>query len=65
MSGLNLLGTSNNNLVLDPNPGLWGMELPRHEWSVLNRLRTCHGCCADMTHDDSKIVQHVTAVTEQ
>lgn len=24
------------------------MELPRHEWSVLNRLRT--GCCADMMH---------------
>jgi len=27
---------------------LWVWELPRHEWSVLNRLRTVHGRCADV-----------------
>jgi len=33
--------------VLDPKQGVVGMELHRHEWSVLNRLRTGHGRCAD------------------
>ncbi|KAF0758812.1 Uncharacterized protein FWK35_00015717 [Aphis craccivora] len=42
------ISIKNKNLVLDPNQGVVGMGLPRHEWSVLNRLRTGHGRCADM-----------------
>ncbi|KAE9523030.1 hypothetical protein AGLY_016661 [Aphis glycines] len=42
------LPIKNKNLVMDPNQGVMGMELPRHEWSVLNCLRTGHGRCADM-----------------
>lgn len=38
----------NNNLVPGPNQGVIGTELPRHEWSVINRLRTVHGYCADI-----------------
>lgn len=40
----------NNNLVSDPNQRVAGMELPRFKWSVLNRLSTGHGRCADMMH---------------
>jgi len=36
--------------VPDPNQGVMGIKLPRCEWSMLNRLRTGHGCCADMMH---------------
>jgi hypothetical protein len=38
----------NNNLVLDPNQGVMGLELPRK--NGLNRLCTGHGCCADIMH---------------
>lgn len=27
-----------------------GMELPRHEWKTLNRIRTSHGLCRDSLH---------------
>lgn len=33
--------------VIDPTAALPGMELPRHEWKVLNRVRTSHGICRD------------------
>lgn len=37
------------NMTLDINPTtpLPGMELPRHEWKTLNRIRTSHGVCRD------------------
>lgn len=41
----------NNKLVSDSsNQGAMGMELPRYEWFVLNRLRISQGYCADMMH---------------
>jgi len=42
--------TYNNKLIPNLNQGIMGVELPRKEWSVLNRLLTGHGCCADMMH---------------
>jgi len=50
MNGPNVLLVSNNNLVPDPNQEVMGMELPRHVWSVLNRICAGHGCCADMMY---------------
>jgi len=50
----------NNNLVPDPNQGVMGMDLPRKEWSILNRIRTGHTCCVDMMHKWR--VQYMTVV---
>lgn len=33
---------------MDPNQGVTGIELSRHELSVLNRFRIGHDCWADM-----------------
>ena len=40
----------NQKLVLDPNEGVLGMNLPRSTWSTLNRLRTGHGRCGALLH---------------
>ena len=38
----------NKELIEDPTKEVSGFDLPRLQWSTLNRLRTCHGRCNDM-----------------
>ena len=39
---------SNYDLINDPSCRLPGYDLPRAQWSVLNRFRSGHGPCRDM-----------------
>ena len=38
----------NKELIEDPTKEVPGFDLPRKQWSTLNRFRTCHGRCNDM-----------------
>jgi len=40
--------TLHKNLIKDPTQRVKGLELPRREWVILNRLRTGHGRCGHM-----------------
>ena len=40
----------NKHLVLDPNLQVSGTNLPRRQWSTLNRFRTGHGPCLASLH---------------
>ena len=41
----------NKFLIADPTQRPPGFDLPRHDWTLLNRYRTGHGRCAACIHD--------------
>ena len=40
----------NGHLIADPNDPVPGLDLPRREWTNLNRFRTGHGRCASLMY---------------
>lgn len=39
-----------NNLIDDPSSKVPGFDLPRKQWSMINRFRTGHGRCGYVMH---------------
>lgn len=44
-------GMNHQRLIPDPTVEVKGLNLPRKIWLRLNRIRTGHGCCADLLNE--------------